>query len=71
MVQSCFFINFENFYFFYFKLIFFIFLYRFNMLMLKINLKKTKKYYFDIFKKNTLKHNRYHNIKHYLNYNLV
>jgi hypothetical protein len=39
--------------------------------MLKINLKKTKKYYFDIFKKNTLKHNRYHNIKHYLNYNLV
>jgi hypothetical protein len=47
-VLTCFFLYFKNIYFLYFK----IFLYHFNLLILKINLKKLKKYYFNLFFKN-------------------
>ena len=51
--------------FFLFKIYFFKFLDYFDVLILKINFKKLKKYYLYAFlrKKNTLKNNRYHNIK--------
>jgi len=38
----------------------------FDVLILKINLKNKKKYYFDVQIQNTLKNKRYHNVKHNL-----
>jgi hypothetical protein len=52
-----------NFDFFLFKIIFYIFLYHFNILVLKIFLKKLKNIYFNIFLiKNTLNYYHYHKI---------
>jgi len=61
VVSSCFF-----YLKFFLKLIFFVFLNRFEVLMLKKNFKKNFILtYFQV--KNNLKINRHHNIKHYLN----
>jgi hypothetical protein len=64
MIQIVFLKNFK--FYFYLKLIFYIFLYHFDMLKLIIILKK---YYFNIFynKKYTLNHNLYQNLRYYFN----